>query len=72
MTTGETIVLIRWTFVSKVMSLLFQMLPRFVITFFPRRKCLLILWLQSPSVVILEPRKIKSVMVSIDSPIYLP
>ena len=72
MTTGETIVLIRWTFVSKVMSLLFQMLPRFVITFFPRRKCLLILWLQSPFTVILEPKKIKSVTAPTFPPSYLP
>ena len=55
MTTGKTIALIRWTFVSKVMSLLFNMLSRFVITFLPRSKRLLISWLQSPSVVIFEP-----------------
>ena len=60
MTTGKTIALIRWTFVGKVMSLLFNMLSRLVITFLPRSKCLLISWLQSPSAVILEPRKIKS------------
>ena len=60
--------LIRWTFVGKVMSLLFTMLTSFVIAFLPRRKHLLISWLQSPSVVILEPPKIKSVTVSIVSP----
>ena len=60
MTTGKTIALTRQTFVSKVMSLLFNMLPKLVITFLPRSKCLLILWLHSPSAVILEPRKIKS------------
>ena len=64
MTTGETIALTRWTFVGKVMSLLFNMLSRLVITFLPRSKGLLISWLQSPSVVILEPRKIKSDTVS--------
>ena len=58
MTTGKTIALNRQTFVGKVMSLLFNMLSRLVITFPPRSKCLLISWLQSPSVVILEPRKI--------------
>uniref|UniRef100_A0AC11EEX0 Uncharacterized protein n=4 Tax=Ovis aries TaxID=9940 RepID=A0AC11EEX0_SHEEP len=68
MTTGETIALIRWTFVGKVMSLLLNMLSRLVITFFPRSKRLLISWLQSPSAVILEPPKIKSVTVSIVSP----
>jgi len=55
MTTGKTIPLIRWTFVGKVMSLLFNMLSRLVIAFLPRSKCLLISWLQSPSAVILEP-----------------
>ena len=60
MTTGNTIALTRQTFVGKVMSLLFNMLSRLVITFFPRSKHLLISWLQSPSAVILEPRKIKS------------
>ena len=60
MTTGKTIALTRWTFVSKVMSLLFNMLSRLVITFLLRNKHLLISWLQSPSAVILEPRKIKS------------
>ena len=57
MTTGKTIALTRWTFVGKVMSLLFNMLSRLVITFLPRSKCLLISWLQSPSAVILEPQK---------------
>ena len=55
MTTGKTKALTRWTFVGRVMSLLFNMLSRLVITFLPRSKCLLISWLQSPSVVILEP-----------------
>ena len=64
MTTGKTIALTRQTFVGKVMSLLFNMLSRLVITFLPRSKCLLISWLQSPSAVILEPPKIKSVTVS--------
>ena len=58
MTTGKIIELTRWTFVGKVISLLFNMLSRLVITFLPRSKCLLILWLQSPSAVILEPPKI--------------
>ena len=62
MTTGKTIALTRWTFVGKVMSLLFNMLSRLLITFLPRS--LLISWLQSPSAVILEPKKIKSVTVS--------
>ena len=57
-----------WTFVGKVMFLLFNRLSRLVITLFPRRKCLLISWLQLPSAVILEPKKIKSVTVSIVSP----
>ena len=65
MTTGKTIALARWTFVGKVMSLLFNMLSKLVINFLPRSKCLLISWLQSPSAVILEPKKIKSVTVSI-------
>src|SRR5574338_1699119 len=60
MTTGKTIALTRWTFFGKVMSLLLNMLSRLVITFLPRSKRLLISWLQSPSAVILEPRKIKS------------
>ena len=68
MTTGKAIALIRWSFVGKVMCLLFNMLPRLFITFLPRSKCLLISWLQSPSAVILEPNKIKSVTVSIVSP----
>jgi len=63
MTTGKTITLTRQTFVSKVVSLLFNMLSRLVITFLPRSKHLLTSWLQSPSVVILEPQKIKSVTV---------
>uniref|UniRef100_A0AC11DZT6 Uncharacterized protein n=2 Tax=Ovis aries TaxID=9940 RepID=A0AC11DZT6_SHEEP len=57
MTTGKTIALTRWTFVDKGMFLLFNMLSRLVITFLPRRKCLFISWLQSPSAVILEPPK---------------
>ena len=68
MTTGKTIALTRWTFVGKVMSLLFNMLSRLVITFLPRSKCLSISWLQSPSAVILEPRKVKSDTVSTVSP----
>ena len=68
MTTGKTIALTRQTLVCKVMSLLFNMLSRLVITFLPRSKRLLISWLQSPSVVILEPSKIKSYTVSIVSP----
>ena len=64
MTTGKTIALSRWTFVGKVMSLLFNMLFRLVITFLSRSKRLLISWLQSPSAVILEPPKIKSDTVS--------
>ena len=63
-TTGETIALTLWTFVGKVMSLFLNMLSRFVIAFLSRSKRLLILWLQSPSAVILEPKKIKSVTVS--------
>ena len=59
MTTGKTMALTRWTFVGKVMSLLFNMLSRLIITFIPRSKRLLISWLQSPSTVILEPKKIK-------------
>ena len=64
MTTGKTIALTKWTFVDKVMSLLFNMLSRLVITFLPRSERLLISWLQSPSAVILDPRKIKSATVS--------
>ena len=66
-TTGKTIALTAETFVGKVMSLLFNMLSTFVIAFLPRSKCLLISWLQSPSPVILEPKKIKSVTVSVIS-----
>ena len=72
MTTGKTIALSGRTFVDKVMSLLFNMLPRLVITFLPRSKCLLISWLQSPSVLILEPQKIKSGTVSTVSPSIFP
>ena len=68
MTTGKTIALTRRTFVGKVISLLFNMLSRLVITFFPRSKRLLISWLQSPSAVILEPKRIKSDTVSTVSP----
>ena len=68
MTTGKTIALTRWTFVGRVMSLLFNMLSRLVITFLPRSKRFLISWLQSPSAVILEPQKIKSDTVSTVSP----
>ena len=68
MITGKTIALTRRTFVGKVMSLLFNMVSRLVISFLPRSKCLLISWLQSPSSVILEPQKIKSDTVSTVSP----
>ena len=68
MTTRKTIALTRWTFVGKVMSRLFNMPSRFVIAFLPRSKHLLISCLQSPSAVILEPHKVKSVTVSIVSP----
>ena len=68
MTIGKTRVLTRWTFVGKVMSLLFNMLSRLVIVFLSRSKCLLISWLQSPTTVILEPPKIKSITVSTVSP----
>ena len=68
MTTGKTIALTRRTFVGKIVSLLFNILSRFVLAFLPRTKCLLISWLQSPSAVILDPKKIKSVTVSIVSP----
>ena len=67
-TAGKTIALISQTFVGKIMSLLFNMLSRLVMTFLPRNKRLLILWLQSPSAVILESRKIKSATVSTVSP----
>ena len=70
MTTGKTIALTRKNFVDKVMSLLLNMLSRLVITFLPRSKHLLISWLQSPSAVILEPKKIKSVTVSIISHLF--
>ena len=69
MTTGKTKALTRWTFADKVMSLLFNMLARLVIAFLPRSECLLISGLQSPSTVILEPHKIKSLTVSIVSPL---
>ena len=68
MTIGKTIALNRWTLVGKVMSLLFNMLSRLVTAFLPRSKRLLISWLHSPSAVILEPKKINSVTVSIVSP----
>ena len=68
MTTGKTIAFTRWTFVGKVMSLLFNMLSSLVIAFLPSSKGLLISWLQSPSSIILEPPKIKSLTVSIVSP----
>ena len=68
MTTGKTTAWTRWAFVGKVMSLLFNMLSRLVITFLPRSKHMLISWLQSPSAVILEPPKIKSASVSTVSP----
>ena len=67
-TTGKTIALTRQTFVGEVMSLLFNMLSRLVITFLSRSKHLLISWLQSPSAVILEPKKVKSATVSTVSP----
>ena len=71
MTTGKTIALTRWTFVGKVMSLLFNMVSRFVTDLLPRSKHLLMSWLKSPSAVILEPKKMKSLTFSIVSPIYL-
>ena len=71
-TTGKTIALSRWTFVDKVMSLLFNMLSRLVITFLPRSKCLLISWLQSPSAVILEPPQNKVSYCFHCFPIYFP
>ena len=67
-TTRKTIALTRWTFVGKVMSLLFNVSAKFVIAFLPRTKHLLILWLQSPSSVILEPKILKCLTVSIVSP----
>ena len=72
LTTGKTIALTRQTFVGKVMSLLFNMLSRLVITFLPKSKCLLISSLQSPSAVTLEPKKIKSVTVPTVSPSVCP
>ena len=72
MTTGKTIALTRQTFVSKVKSLLFNMLSRLVIAFLPKSKCLLISWVQSLSAVILEPKKIKSLTISIVSPSICP
>ena len=72
MTTGKTITLTRWTFIAKVMSLLFNMLSRLVITFLPRSKHLLISWLQSPSAMILETKKIKFCHYFQFFPIYLP
>ena len=72
MTTGKHKALTRWTFVGKVMSLLFNIFSRFVITFLPRSKRLLMSWLQSPSAVILEPRKIKVSHCFHCFPIYLP
>ena len=71
MTTGKTIALTRRTFVGKVMSPLFNMLSRLVIIFLPRSKCLLISWLQSPSAVILEPKKIKSLTAPIVSNLFV-
>ena len=68
MSTGKSIALTRWTFVGKVMFLLLNMLPKLVITFLPRSKCLLISWLQSPLAVIWEPPKIKSATLSTVSP----
>ena len=64
----KTIALTMWTFVGKVMSRVFNMLSRFVVAFLPKSKCLLISWLQSPSAVILEPKRIKSLTVSIAFP----
>ena len=72
MTSGKTIALTRWTFVGKLMSLIFSMLPRLVITFLPRSKCLLISWLQSPFAAILEPPKNKVSCCFHCFPIYLP
>ena len=70
MTTGKTMALNRWTFINKVMSLLFNMLSRLVIAFLPRSQLLLISWLQSPSSVILESKKTKSLTVSIVSHLF--
>ena len=71
-TTGKTKALTRWTFVGKVMSLLFNMLSRLLITFLPKSNHLLISWLQSPSAVILEPKNVKSNTLSTSFPIYFP
>ena len=71
-TTGEIIVLTVWTFAGKIMLLLFNMLSLLVIAFLPRSKYLLISWLQLLSTVILEPKKIKAIAVSISPPLYLP
>ena len=68
MTTGKTIALARGTFVGKVTSLLFNMLSKLVRAFLPRSKCLLISWLQSPSAVILEPKTVKSITISVVYP----
>ena len=70
MTTGKTIALTRWTFVGKVISLLFNILSRLVMAFLPKIKCLLISWLHSPSAVILQLKKMKSVTVSLVSPYF--
>ena len=72
MSTGKTIALAKQTFVGKAISLLLNMLSRLVIAFLPKSKHLLISWLQSPSGMILEPPKIKSLAISIVAPIYLP
>ena len=72
MTTGKTTALTKRTFVDKVMSVVFNKLPRLVMSFLPRSKCLLILWLRSPSAVILEPSKIKVCHCFHCFPIYLP
>ena len=72
MTTGKIIALTRGTFVNKVISLLFSMLSRLVIAFLPKSKCILVLWLQSPFTVILEPKKVKSVVVFHFSPSICP
>ena len=72
MTTEKTLALTIWTFVGKVMSLIFNMPPRLVIAFLPRSKCLSVSWLQSPSAVILKPKKRKSVTASTFIPFYLP
>ena len=68
MTTGKTMALTIWTFVDKIISLLLNVLSRLVISFLPRSKHLLLSWLQSPSAVVLEPKKIKSLNVSVVSP----